>query len=246
MKRENRLPKPRKVPLQNDDVIMRPTETCPNISEYQADIGSLNYIVNRVRPDLVIYVSLLAKYMKFPTVHHQSLVYRLIAYLYNTRYYVMRYKANDSEKIKINVYSDANFYSKECYDGRSTSGTVVKIDECVTTWQSKRQSIIAEDNCAAELYALNSLLKNDLFVKNLLAELDLIEKEDKMMILEDNKGAKAIAGGQLSKNSKHYNIALLHINDFIKRKEVEIIYVNTEDNLADLYTKMVANKTDLM
>lgn len=67
-----------------------------------------------------------------------------------------------------------------------------------------------------------------------------------MIIYEDNKAAKQIASKQLSKSSmysRHYDIALLHVNDFVKRVEVKIEYVKTDANVADIYTKLVQNKT---
>lgn len=55
---------------------------------------------------------------------------------------------------------------------------------------------------------------------------------------EDNLGAINIANyGNFTKNSKHIEIHYHFVHESVKDKEIEIIKVNTNDNVADIFTK---------
>ena len=233
------VPKPTKVPLDKNtkfDVESLPTEF---ISRYRSNIGSLNFI-SRVRPDIVTVVSRLARYMQAPTQHHEKLVYRVIAYVFNTTNYCLCYRGDASGGLV--VYSDSDYTAKDTLDGLCYSGTVVMYNQMPIVWSSKKQSIIASDNCQSELYAMNFSLNKILSIFNLMKELEMIRLNGRSMVMyADNQSAKVIAETKLGPSSRHYDVALLYIEDFVVRKQLTIIHVKSCENLADLYTKLVAN-----
>lgn len=236
----NSLPKPTKVPL--DDKTKFDVESPPATDTYKfrSNVGQLNFIT-RIRPDIVTYVNRLSQYLKSPTQHHEQLALKVIAYVYNTINYVLIYVGTGVGGLV--AYSDSDFVSKNSNDGRSYSGSAVMYCQMPILWASKKQSIIAGDNCQSELYALNFTLNKLLSIFNIMNELNLLGTNDQILQLYiDNRAAQLIAETGLHQNSRHYRISLLYVKDYIDRNQLKINHIKSEDNVSDLYTKLVSNR----
>ena len=231
------LPQQTKVPLDSTTYICRPSPSLGPVSVFLHIAGCILFIATRTRPELLGYIICLSRFMKCPTVSQMFLLLKIVAYLAHTANYEFVYKANGDEVV---AYADSSFGARECFDGRPRTGTIVKFAGMTVTWCSRRQSIIADENCLAELYAMNMGLKAGLAVRNLLRELGLIENKP-FRLKGDNKSAMAIAEGATTKYSKHYHLILLNVRDHLRRKQVLMEYVKSTENTADLYTKFVIN-----
>ena len=54
----------------------------------------------------------------------------------------------------------------------------------------------------------------------------------------DNQGAISLAGNRmLSQRSKHIDIRYHFIRDLIQKGQIRVVHVDTEANLADIFTK---------
>ena len=231
------LPAATKVPLDATTYVYRPSPLTPKVWLYQRLIGSLNYIATRTRPDLLVYVSVLSRFMRSPTELQLEFVLKLVAHMCLTYNYELGYKPDGSSVV---AYADATFGARECFDGKPMYGTVVMLSGMVVSWSSGRQTMVADENCLAELYAANMGLKAGQAIKNLLTEAGLMPNLTLELKL-DNKSAKSIAERSVGKHSKHYSLALLNIHESVRSKEVKVSYVPSAENAADLFTKFVAN-----
>ena len=234
---ENDIPKPNKVPLSSTTNLDLRSPLAKNVFRYRSNVGALNYIATRYRADIAVYVNELAKHMQKPTELHEQLVLRVIAYLHSTINYVMSFEAQPDPKLI--VWSDSNF---KVTARRCRTGTLVQIGQMPIIWSSKAQSVVAPDNCFAELYAMSVSLNKALYIRNLMVELGAFEKDTPIQMNVDNKAAKVIAETVLGPKSGHYNVNLLYLRDFIHRRELKIEYCKSDENLADLYTKFVCNR----
>ena len=101
------------------------------------------------------------------------------------------------------------------------TGCILFVGGNAVHWRARRQLIVSNDICEAELYALNVGLKASLPFGNLLNEMRIVQKRGlAIMILSDNESAVNIANGGLRSKSRHYELTLLH--DFISRGLVPI------------------------
>ena len=56
-------------------------------------------------------------------------------------------------------------------------------------------------------------------------------------ILEDNSGAINIANyGNFTKHSKHIEIRYHYVHESVKENEIELIKIDSNDNIADIFT----------
>ena len=118
------------------------------------------------------------------------------------------------------------------------TGCILFVGGNAVHWRARRQLIVSNDICEAELYALNVGLKASLPFGNLLNEMRIVQKRGRaIMILSDNESAVNIANGGLRSKSRHYELTLLHVN-FISGGLVRLSETRSAANLADLFTKM--------
>ena len=234
------LPRATKVPIASTELIMKPSPTSKHVHTYQSIIGSLNFIAYRTRPDLTIYIHKLSKFMRSPTEHQFQLLLSLLAYTINTANYEMIYETRPNFIDELEVYSDSGFIDKENFTSRSVSGVIVLYFGMVVLWSAKQQSIVTDDNCCTELHAMNSGAKLVLGIKNLMIELKLIG-DASIKLKVDNSATKTIPEQSFRINSRHYHLSLLFINDCVKRNEVVVEKVKSENNVADVFTKFVIN-----
>ena len=109
--------------------------------------------------------------------------------------------------------------------------------DTVFTWLSKKQPIITLSTCEAEYVAATSAVFHAVWLRNLLKELNLTQEEP-TKISADNKSAIALAKNPVFHDrSKHIDTRFHYIRECIARKDVQIEYVKSYDQIADIFTK---------
>ena len=104
------------------------------------------------------------------------------------------------------------------------------------SWSSKKQHSVSTSIAEAEYAADGSCCAQILWIKNQLRDYDQIFS--KIPILCDNSSAIAIANNPvLHSRSKHIDIRYHFIRDHVSKGDVELHFIPTEYQLADLFTK---------
>ncbi|KAM1350470.1 hypothetical protein ACFX2F_004419 [Malus domestica] len=105
------------------------------------------------------------------------------------------------------------------------------------TWMSKKQPIVTLSTCKAEYVATTSSVCHAIWLRNLLKELSM-PQEELIEIYADNKSAIALAKNPVFHNmSKHIDTHYHYIRECIARKDVQVEYVKSQDQVADIFTK---------
>ena len=90
----------------------------------------------------------------------------------------------------------------------------------------------------AELLALCYTVAESVWVVNLLDEIGLPHK---CMVLCDNEGAmKTVRNPALLEGTKHIRKRAHFIQQYLNWKVIDLSYVNTKDNIADILTKALS------
>ena len=102
---------------------------------------------------------------------------------------------------------------------------------------SKKQSIITLSTCEAEYVAAAACVCHAIWLRKLLEMLQ-ISQDEATEIFVDNKSAIALGKNPIFHNrSKHIDTRFHFIRESISKKEVQLKYVKSQDQVADIFTK---------
>ena len=136
-------------------------------------------------------------------------------------------------------YSDSDWAMST--DRRSISGYAFKLcnESSLISWKTRKQSIVALSTCEAEYVALATATQEAKFLRKLLAELTCLPCKS-VYIYVDNQGAIGLANNPIHhKRSKHNDVKYHYVRLEIQHGIVELTYVPTDNNVADVFTKPV-------
>ncbi|KAL5726897.1 hypothetical protein ACHQM5_000142 [Ranunculus cassubicifolius] len=202
---------------------------------YRSLVGSLLYLTN-TRPDIEYSVSLLSRFMQEPSNLHFAAAKRILRYLQGTKNYSLKYAKEEDNKLAGFTDSD---WAGSIDDRKSTSGYVFCLGSKVISWSSKKQQTIALSSAEAEYIAATEATCEATWLRRILA--DLQQKEEApTTIYCDNKSAIAMTKNPVfHSRSKHIEIKHHFIRDHVSKGEIQLEYVNTNDQLADIFTKTI-------
>ncbi|MBW0544591.1 hypothetical protein O181_084306, partial [Austropuccinia psidii MF-1] len=206
------------------------------ITSFQQAIGSLNYLAQHTRPDIMFTVNQLSRYSVKPTVKHWTMIKHLMRYLKATSNYSLLFTKQDTKKVSIlEGWADAD-YANDRMDRKSISGILTCVFGNPISWLSKKQTVVAQSTTEAEFIAMNICAKQLRWMSFLLMEMGI--KDSKPMLYNDNSGATIISKqAALNANTKHIEVRYQYLRDIVSKKQLTIEQVGTEDMLADVLTK---------
>jgi hypothetical protein len=210
--------------------------TKEQINWFQTVIGSLLYLTFATRPDLAYSVIKLARFATNPSLVHISAIKKVLRYLKGTRDLGIIYSNKNINSKYLSGYCDAD-YAGDIASAKSTSGFIFYLACGLISWKSKLQSIIAQSTTEAEYIAINAALKEAIYIIGLLKELNLYNQE-KLPLYTDNNGALLLAKNPVfHERTKHIAVKYHYIRDMINKGIIELIYIPTEKQRADGFTK---------
>ena len=202
---------------------------------YRQLIGSLLYLLI-TRPELYFIVITLSRFVTNPGFLHWTaalLVLRYVKYTSTAGLTIF-----SSDPARLTVYCDSDWGN--AIDGKSVSGYIIYLGSLPIVWRSRKQKgKPATSSCEAEYRALSNVLDEIAWILSFTRELDL-HLPTPIRIFCDNKSAKDLSANPVHHDrTKHINIRYHRIREFILDGTVEICYVPTSENPADIFTKCV-------
>ncbi|GAB2292881.1 hypothetical protein Dimus_038225 [Dionaea muscipula] len=203
-------------------------------SIYRSLVGSLRY-VTCTRPDILFAVGLVCRYMEAPTVEHLLACKRILRYLKGTLTYGAWYYSAKSD-CALSGFSDSD-WGNDLDCRRSTTGFLFSLGSTPFTWVSKLQPIVTLSSSEAEYVAIAAAVSHCIWLRQLLEEVHLLQPQP-TVIGVDNQSAIAIAKNPVYHDrSKHIDVRFHFLRDSVANGVVKLIYVKTQDQVADILTK---------
>ncbi|GJZ16068.1 hypothetical protein Tco_0551745 [Tanacetum coccineum] len=112
----------------------------------------------------------------------------------------------------------------------------------VVDWKSTKQSIFATSSTDVEYIAAFDASKEAIWIRKFIFGLGVVPTiEEPISMYCDNIGAIAIAKDHgVTKGARHFRVKVHYPRETIEMGDVRIEKVNTDDNLADPFTKALA------
>ncbi|GMF18158.1 unnamed protein product [Phytophthora fragariaefolia] len=110
-------------------------------------------------------------------------------------------------------------------------------------WRSTFQKTVALSSTEAEYMALSDCVKECIWRRRLLKNMG-VDQVGATVIYEDNQGAMALAKNVgYQARTKHIDVRYHFIREKVPSNEVELVYVESKNQLADYLTKGLTTKT---
>jgi hypothetical protein len=127
-------------------------------------------------------------------------------------------------------------------DRKSTSGTCQFLGRSLVSWSSKKQTSVALSTAEAEYVAAGQCCAQLLWMRQTLR--DFGYNLSKVPLLCDNESAIRMADNPVEHSrTKHIDIRHHFLRDHQQKGDIEVFYVSTENQLADIFTKPLDEST---
>ncbi|GJU68754.1 retrovirus-related pol polyprotein from transposon TNT 1-94 [Tanacetum coccineum] len=205
-------------------------------TKYHSMVGALMYLTAS-RPDIVHATCYCARYQARPTEKHLKEVKRIFRYLKNTINMGLWYPKDTS--FELTAFSDSDHAG--CLDTRkSTSGGIQFLGgDKLVSWSSKKQDCTSMSSAKAEYVSLSACCAQVLWLRTQLTDYGF--HFDKIPMYCDSKAAIAISCNPVQHSrTKHIDVRYHFIKEHVEKGIVELFFVGTEYQLADLFTKALS------
>ena len=227
-------------PSSKDDI------TAMSSIPYAEAVGSLMYDMVCTRSDIAYAVSMISRFMANPGKEHWKAVKWLFRYLVGTADRALVFGGADFRRDfseAIEGYVDSDYAG--CLDSRkSITGFVFTAYGTAVSWKGNLQGVVALSTTEAEYIALTEAVKEAMWLRGIAEELRV--QTEGITIYCDNQSAIHLTRHQAHhERTKHVDVRFHFIRDVLEKHQAEVEKVGTEDNPADMITKVLpGNKFD--
>jgi hypothetical protein len=222
------------------------------IALYQQIVGSLNYASISTRPDITYAVHILSLHLKNPGPNHLTAAKVVLRYLKGTKDVGLIFDGQQSLlntsnllALRMDAYSDSD-WAGDVDDRHSTNGYVIQFNNCTISWRSKKQNRVALSSCEAEYYALCATMQEVMWLSQFVHELFSYDTRYQphqqsplqIMLHVDNQAAIQLSKYDVHHDrTKHIPLRYHFVREEIKNNQVQVKYIPTANQLADIFTK---------
>ena len=126
----------------------------------------------------------------------------------------------------------------------STSGWVVQWQGAALQWGSRKQPCVALSTCEAEIIALSEGAKDMVYFRKLVSGLGAGEAGPSSLSTDSQSARDVSYNPQHHDRMKHVQRRHFFVRDMVETFELEVPFVRTADNVADMFTKPMKSATD--
>ncbi|KAJ9542245.1 hypothetical protein OSB04_028751 [Centaurea solstitialis] len=186
---------------------------------YRAIIGSLLYLTAS-RPDIVFSTGVCA-------------LKRILRYLKGTLDFALWYPKDSG--FELIAYTDSDHAGCKL-NRKSTSGACQFLGDMLLSWSSRKQNCVSLSTAEAEYVAAACCCSHVLWIKTQLADFGYTMQ--RIPIYCDSKSAIQITANPVQHSrTKHIDIRYRFMKDHVKKGNIELYFVESDYQLADLFTK---------
>ena len=247
--------KPVKTPMRSGIVLNNPsdidmTSMSTEIKEfpYQSLVGQLLWLLG-TRIDLCFTINVLSRYMSKWDEVAITMLKRALRYLKGKEKYGLVYlrgprdaklEIADSEPTKIGFLADADHASR-IYDSKTTGAHVGQHNGNTIIYGTKAHTVgISTSSGQAEALTCKLACHVIEWCSGLAKELK-IRGHGPIVLQQDNQSVISLSANPVNhKRSKHYRVAMAYVRDLVERLVVSLEYCPTEEMIADVLTKPLA------
>jgi hypothetical protein len=226
--------KPISIPLeQNVKLNVDEGKLVDDTTMYRRIVGSLIYMTI-TRPNLSYVIGMVSQFMQTPQKPHLDVVRHILRYIKYTLQCGIFYEAKS--QLQIHGYTNVD-WANNVSNRRSTSGFMFSFRSGDISWNNKKQPTIALSSIEAKYRGAAIVACEVVWLQKLLSDLgQLVDAH--VVIYCDNINSILLANNPVyHAKIKHIEVHYHFIRENVLAKEINLIHVNTENQVVDIFTK---------
>ena len=217
---------------------------------FRSRIGSLLWLARVSRPDIAYQVNALARVAHNPGKRHWDDSTYLLRYLSHTQDYGLTYRRTPPGALspgqwKSTIWTDATWapdYGNLFDNYRSTSGWCTTVGPNtaplnLVQWNSNRQSIVALSSTESEYIAATEGAKESTYFRSLIDDLSVLQYGPTPLLCDNESTIKQAINVDSKHRSRHIGQRVHFLRQLCNQGLLDISYIPTTDQCADLFTK---------
>ncbi|XP_043694160.1 uncharacterized mitochondrial protein AtMg00810-like [Telopea speciosissima] len=207
-----------------------------NPTEYRSMVGALQYVTLTLS-DVAFSINRAYQYMHAPTKNHWQVVKRILLYLKSTSSHGLLLERSPSRRLQ--TVSDAD-WAGDGSDRKSTGGFAIFLGPNLISWKLRKQCTVACSSTEPEYKALADASVELIWLESLFKELGLPLPSPPVLWC-DNIGATYLSANPMfHARTKHVEVDCHFVCDRVAKKQLQVQFIPTHDQLADTFTKALS------
>jgi transposase InsO family protein len=201
---------------------------------YRSLVGCLIYLAIASRLDITYAVQQLSQFLDCYSFAHWNAAIRVVRYLKGSKN--LQLVLGGTNPINLVGFTDSDWAN--CLDTRrSVGGYAFSLGSGVISWTSRKQKTVASSSCEAEYTAAFESSKEAIWLRMVLTSINLPPSGPTTILCDNNAAINLSEDPSLHQRVKHVDIKYHFLRERVQSKEIKLSYVNTNDNIADIFTK---------
>ena len=200
---------------------------------YRSLVGFLMWIALGSRPDIQYAVSYLSQFLDCFGQTHYDAAKRIVRYLKGTRLLKLHLGGGAVDLVGFTDASYANCLDTRC----SMSRYCFSLGSGLISWSSRKQKTVSTSTCETKYVAASDSCKETIWLRTLLNAIDIPQTIPSPLKCDNNAAITLSSDPSFHNRVKHIDIKYHYIRECVDAKALDVVYVNTKDNIADAFTK---------
>src|SRR5271154_4100671 len=226
------------------------TESPADSALYRSMTSSVMHLAIWTRPDICWIANKLCQFNRDPSDLHMAAAKHLLRYIQGTLDYAFTYSPLEHNSLyglfadfedfsftPLHGYADSSGAS-DPDDCRSTSGIVFFYYGGVIVWESNKKTYaVALSSMEGEYLALTEAAKIALFLRNLLASINIPQEQPTLILTDSDAAPKHVKNNVNHSRTKHIDTRHHFIRHAYLSGDVDIRHIPAASQAADILTK---------
>ena len=226
--------KPVSTPIALGEVPEGASPQLPPGHRYLSLVGSLLW-ASLTRPDIAVAISIACSKSINPTKADLAAAIRILRYLLHTPHIKLRLLRSSTPCPLVAVYVDAAWSNAP--KSRSRYGYMVCVRGIPVLWETKITTMVCLSTAESEFVAAVHAAKSALWLVNLAATLCNVHIPTVTMFEDNQACIKMTVNPVVSSRNRHFAMRMWWLRQKVEEGKIKLTYVETQHQLADIFTK---------
>jgi hypothetical protein len=141
-------------------------------------------------------------------------------------------------QLQVHGYTDVDWVGNVS-NKRSTSGFMFTFGSGVVSWSNKKQPIVTLSSMEAEYRGATIVACEVIWLQKLLSNLGQLVDAHVVIYYDNISSILFVNNPVYHVKTKHIEVHYHFIREKVLAKEIDLIYVSTEDQVVDIFTKVL-------